>query len=63
MRDLYLCDPKKNVVCRKGSCHIHGGQCYYTHNKEYEKKEDYIAFKCSECGTINIVENGIDGRT
>lgn len=60
--DSFLCDPKKNTECKKRRCHINGGPCYYTYNKECEKNEDYVAYKCSECGTINFIENGIDGR-
>ena len=60
-RDSFLCNTKKNIACKKRMCHINGGPCYFTHNKEYEKNEYYLAYECSECGTINIMENGIDG--
>ena len=32
----YKCDPNKNTECSKTFCHINGGDCYYTTNKEYE---------------------------
>ena len=52
-----------------GYC-IDAGEYYKTNKKEFKKSEalikdkdkDYVAYKCSECGTINIIENGIDGR-
>lgn len=34
---LYVCDPKKNTVCRKTACHINGGPCSHTTNKQYKK--------------------------
>ena len=34
---LYVCDPKKNMVCRKTACHINGGPCSHTTNKQYKK--------------------------
>lgn len=42
----YICDPNKNDLCPKDICHINGGPCYCTNNKEFEKKQtnqDYFA--------------------
>lgn len=32
---LYLCDPEKNVACRKKGCYTNGGKCRYTTHEEY----------------------------
>ena len=37
--ECYLCDPNKNVSCSKEDCHINGGPCWHTTNKEFEKKQ------------------------
>lgn len=36
---VYYCDPEKNVECRKNECFINGGECYRTHNKEFERTD------------------------
>lgn len=37
---LFLCDPDKNVECRKTACYINGGRCECTHHKEFAKDEE-----------------------
>lgn len=37
--ECYLCDPDKNDLCPKEVCHINGGPCWNTTNKEFEKKQ------------------------
>lgn len=37
MRAQYVCDPSKNVVCKKTNCHLNGGPCTHTCNIEYAK--------------------------
>lgn len=39
MANLYECDPKKNVACKKTGCHLNGGPCHCTTHQEYEKKQ------------------------
>lgn len=34
--NLFLCDHEKNTKCPKISCHIYGGPCRYTAEKQYE---------------------------
>lgn len=34
---LYECDPNKNYKCPRGVCHITGGACRHTFNKNYAK--------------------------
>jgi len=35
--ELYLCDPLKNVNCKKERCfHTQGGECIHTTNKDFE---------------------------
>lgn len=36
---LYLCDTEKNTECNKRNCHINGGECIQTDNKEYAKRK------------------------
>ena len=31
-KDLYLCDPSKNFLCRKTECFKNGGRCAHTSN-------------------------------
>lgn len=35
-RELYVCDPEKNVECRKSNCAHFGGECYLTKEKEFK---------------------------
>ena len=35
MKDVYLCDPVKNIGCPKTGCFINGGDCRYTTHEEY----------------------------
>lgn len=40
--DLYLCDPNKNIECRKTCCYEHNlnplnGKCMYTRDKRFSK--------------------------
>lgn len=35
---LYECDPDKNTECSKRFCHVHGGNCHQTYNKEFAKE-------------------------
>lgn len=35
---LYICDVVKNTECKKTECHIYGGECYLTSNKEMRKE-------------------------
>lgn len=41
MIDLYVCDPLKNVNCKKGSCWYRDtyGECYQTTNEEFATDE------------------------
>lgn len=34
---LVFCDPDKNKACKKTSCHINGGPCFMTHDKNCRK--------------------------
>ena len=34
-KNLYLCDPDKNIKCRKNSCYVFNEPCHCTHNKDY----------------------------
>lgn len=34
----YICDPTKNIACKKTSCHINGGPCKCTTYIEYAKQ-------------------------
>lgn len=34
---LVFCDPDKNKECKKTSCHIYGGPCFMTHDKNCQK--------------------------
>ena len=36
--NLYLCDPDKNVRCRKTGCYIKGGECSLTKNPRYRRE-------------------------
>lgn len=38
MLELYLCDPSKNNVCSKTECHLHGGLCYCTSQKQFAEE-------------------------
>lgn len=38
--NLFWCDPEKNTECTKECCHINGGPCWLTTNKEYAVKEE-----------------------
>lgn len=31
---FYICDPSKNHLCAKTSCHLNGGECRHTLNKQ-----------------------------
>ena len=33
---LYLCDPAKNIMCRKTNCFLYGGGCEHTTNRHYK---------------------------
>lgn len=33
---LYMCDPVKNIMCRKTNCFLYGGDCEQTAYKQYE---------------------------
>ncbi len=37
LSDLYPCDPSKNTKCTKTGCHINGGDCFLTLQKNYSK--------------------------
>lgn len=47
MKDLYPCDPTKNVKCTKEMCFINGGSCYQTTKEEY-KMENEIRYYLSQ---------------
>ena len=34
---LYICEPDKNIDCKKSNCFKIGGTCYMTKNKEFRK--------------------------
>lgn len=34
---FYLCDPEKNVNCKKKFCYKNGGRCRWTMIEEYSK--------------------------
>lgn len=34
----YVCDPSKNVHCKKTHCHLNGGPCKHTTKLEYAKQ-------------------------
>lgn len=36
--NVYLCDPEKNVRCRKKDCYINGGECSLTKNPRYRRE-------------------------
>lgn len=38
MPDLYMCDPALNTSCLKTMCHLNGGPCECTSNKQYAKE-------------------------
>lgn len=35
LKELYICDPKKNTECPKTSCYWNGGLCMQTTRKEF----------------------------
>ena len=37
---FYVCDPEKNIACKKTFCHINGGDCYLTQVKDYAKTRE-----------------------
>lgn len=37
-RAQYVCDPEKNVNCKKTNCHLNGGPCKHTANINYAKQ-------------------------
>ena len=39
MANIYECDPKKNVACKKTGCYLDGGPCHCTTHQEYEKEQ------------------------
>lgn len=41
-KELYLCDPLKNISCRKTNCFLWGGTCEHTVWKQYEMESDYM---------------------
>lgn len=34
-KELFFCDPEKNVDCAKQECHLNGGACFFTVHKQY----------------------------
>ena len=36
----YKCNPEKNTKCLKTHCHINGGECEHTTQKEYAIEEN-----------------------
>lgn len=37
---LYVCNPDKNVKCKKTSCYINGGECSLTAKEEFAKTNE-----------------------
>lgn len=33
---VYVCDPAKNIICKKDECYIYGGMCCLTYNQDHE---------------------------
>lgn len=38
MTTLYLCDPEKNVTCKKTNCYVNGGPCKSTDKLNFAKQ-------------------------
>lgn len=36
---LYMCDPDKNIECKKKNCYTNNGECMQTDNKKYAKRK------------------------
>lgn len=34
----FVCDPEKNIFCKKKTCHLNGGRCTLTTDINYAKK-------------------------
>lgn len=57
----YLCDPDKNVWCRKTECYKTGGDCYMTLDPACKKQSRLIIFEGPECvGKTTIVQKLAD---
>lgn len=39
MEKPYICDTDKNTMYPKTNCHINGGECYHTFNKNFAKEQ------------------------
>ena len=37
-KTYFICDPEKNTMCRKTSCHLTGGPCTSTTHLEFAKQ-------------------------